>query len=56
MAEFYQYPTIFEKASEPRKKCEYCDTGVLHQHIVLIDTSFTDYLLRHGEFKDCKVD
>ncbi len=46
-----EIPIISEKASE-RKDCPYCDTGKLHQHIVLIDNGFVNYLLSLGDFKE----
>ena len=43
------------KASEAKEKmplCPFCNTGQLHQHIVLIDKGITNYLLSLGNFKE----
>ena len=45
-------PIIAERASEPPKQCEYCDTGTLHYHVVIMDTGFVEYLRRYGEFTE----
>jgi len=44
-------PTITEKASK-RKKCKYCGTGKLHQHIVVVDKGIRNYIESLGKFKD----
>lgn len=49
---FIDKPTLYERSSDPPQKCEWCDTGVLHQHVVLIDAGLTQYLQRHGPFKE----
>jgi hypothetical protein len=41
--------TCCYKASEGRKKCNLCDTGILHRHAVIIDKGYVNYLLSLGD-------
>ena len=43
--------TVYEKASD-RKPCPWCDTGVLHTHVTLVDQGMSQFLRTLGEFKE----